>query len=108
MSPDGGKSPQDQIPQVYYSRKPSRRDGGEQDVTSSSIDWLRLKIGGSGRINTLGAWTESWKQKEREACDYCREGEGGRGLILLSFIVFVCRRVQNYVKWGLNPQVQMY
>ena len=32
----------------------SRRDCGEQDVTGRSIDWLRLKIGESGRINTVG------------------------------------------------------
>ena len=71
MSPDGGKSPPDQIPQVYYGRKASRR---EQDVTGRSIDWLRLKIGEGGWIDTLGAWTESWTLSEREACDYCREG----------------------------------
>lgn len=70
-SPDGRKSPPDQIPQVYYSRKLSRRDGGGQDVTGSGIDWLRQKIGESGRINMLGAWTESRETRGREDCDYC-------------------------------------
>lgn len=84
-SPDGRKSPPDQIPQVYYSRKPSRRDGGGQDVTGSGIDWLRQKIGESGRINMLGAWTES------------RETGGERTVITVPLWLLVCWGVQNYV-----------
>lgn len=58
-SPGGGEWQRPlQIPQVYYSRKASRRDGGGQDVTGSGIDWLRRKIGESDRIDALGAWTE--------------------------------------------------
>lgn len=78
LSPDESKSPPDQIPQVYYSRKPSRRDGGGQDVTGSSIDWLRLKIGQSGWIDKLGAWTESWDAQR----------EGGLWLLFLLFFLF--------------------
>lgn len=44
----GGRQRPLQIPQVYYSRKAGRRDGGGQDVTGSSIDWLRRKIGERG------------------------------------------------------------
>lgn len=81
LSLDGSKSPPDQIPRVYYSRKPNRRDGSEQDVTSSSIDWLRLKIGESGQIDTLGAWTEGWDAQRQ------------RPVITAAFILFLCWRV---------------
>ncbi|KAG7471718.1 hypothetical protein JOB18_044541 [Solea senegalensis] len=37
-----------------------------QDVTGSSIDWLRLKIGESGRIDAPGAWTQRWTLRDRE------------------------------------------
>lgn len=39
-------------------------------MTGSGIDWLRQKIGESGRINMLGAWTES-RETGGEDCDYC-------------------------------------
>lgn len=97
MSPDGSKSPREQIPQVYYSRKPSRRDGGVQDVTGSSIDWLRLQIGESGRINRLGAWTESWTLRERERERPVITAERERDRVFLLFCVFSLR-VQSYVK----------
>ncbi|KAG7461516.1 hypothetical protein JOB18_011402 [Solea senegalensis] len=42
-----------------------------QDVTGSSIDWLRLKIGESGRIDAPGAWTQRWTLRDRE-----RDGRG--------------------------------
>lgn len=38
-------------------------------MTGSSIDWLRLKIGESGRIDAVGAWTQSWTLAERERYD---------------------------------------
>lgn len=98
MSPDESKSPPDQIPQVYYGRKPSRRDGSGQDVTGSSIDWLRLKIGQSGWIDKLGAWTER--------AEMLGERERGWPVITVSFILFVCWRVQNYAE--IEHVVHMY
>lgn len=43
-------------------------------MTGSGIDWLRQKIGERGRINMLGAWTESRETgvgRGGEDCDYC-------------------------------------
>lgn len=65
-------------------------------------------MGADGSILSEPGQRAGSRKRERPVITAEREGEGGRGLILLSFIVFVCRRVQNYVKWGLNPQVQMY
>lgn len=51
-------------------------------MTGRSIDWLRQKIGESGQIDTLGAWTESWTLRGRE-------GRGEKIPLSLSFC-FIC------------------